>query len=660
MRPGRVSQLGSATWLLLSFAVLCGANDVASKESTEALFEYAGIDNVVVSPNGQWIAAAAHRGDEWTVLIQRIGHEKTTELVRSKAIGIFAWEAPDTLIYEAESASGVWQTRVVRLRFVNGVIAVDGHRLFGSGGLVDPLPTIPEVVLWQIRYRGQSILYRVSLQELIDNDKPGGSDLTSIKLADKLATLTGIARRWIIDQDGKPRAALREYDGGWALMMPSRLTGAFETVERWKDLEGTREILPVGLTAQGSRLIVSAYQGKNTRGLYEFDAKTREVGRPIFVHDEFDVRGVLTDRLTGDLVAAVYDEGGEARFHYFDAFRDRFLAKLPAEWRRESVQVLSGTLDRQVFVLREADATEPGTFYIRDRAGRIKPIGRSGENVDRTKLSRVETFKVKSSDGIEVEAYLTLPRDVSKPAPLLVMPHGGPFNVRDSRQYDPFVQYFASWGFAVLQMNFRGSTGYGLDFEMRVKKQWARGIEDDIDAAVEHAMALPGVDSTRICIVGGSYGGFSALASVIRHRDRYRCAVSIAGVTDIPLMLESSDSSDSKDYVAFFKEYIGDPEENRDALLEISPAYHVDAIEVPVLIIQGTRDRRVDPDHAHRLALMLELYGKEFEMLEIEKAGHGFDRDEWIIVARSVRRFVSGYLMPGEPFEPDPSVALGP
>lgn len=659
-QPERLRRLGSTAWLLLWFAALMIAGDVSSKESAEALFEHAGIDYVVVSPNGRWIAAAAHRGDEWTVLIQRIGHDKMTQLVRSKAIGMVGWEAPDTLIYEAKSASGVWQTRVVRLNFANGAIALDGHKLFGSGDLVDPLPTIPEVVLWQVRQKGHSTLYRVSLEELIDNAKPGRSDVASIKLADKLGSMTGVAHNWILDRDGNLRAALRQYETGWALMMPARLTGVLESVHRWKDDEDEQAIEPAGLTEQGSRLIVSAYHGKNTRGLYEFDDKSRKIGRPIFVHEDFDVRSVLTDRLTGDLVAAVYDEGGEARYHYFDEYRDRFLSKLPAEWRRDSIRILNGTLDRQVFVMLKSNATEPGTFYLRDREGKVQPIGRRSQNVDRTKLSTVETFKVESSDGTEIEAYLTLPREASKAAPLVVMPHGGPRQVRDYRDYDPFVQYLASWGFAVLQMNFRGSSGYGLEFESRVKKQWGRGIEDDIDAAVEHAMGLASVDSNRICIVGGSYGGFSALASVVRHRDRYRCAVSIAGVTDVPLMLESSDTADFKSGVAYIKTFVGDPETERDKMIEISPAYHAESISVPVLIIQGTKDRRVDPDHAHRMALMLELYGKDFEMLEIEDAGHDFDRDEWIIIARTVRRFLTEQLNSGQPFEADPAVALAP
>jgi len=234
------------------------------------------------------------------------------------------------------------------------------------------------------------------------------------------------------------------------------------------------------------------------------------------------------------------------------------------------------------------------------------------------------------------------------------MPHGGPIGVHDVRDYDPIVQYFASWGFAVLQVNYRGSSGYGVAFEQAGKKQWARGIEDDIDAAVEWAMDLPEIDERRLCIIGGSYGGFSALASVIRHPDRYRCAVSINGVTDVPLIADSSDMADSKRAMEFYEEHIGDLETERDKLVGISPVYRAESIMAPVLIVQGLADRRVDPDHAYRLMSMLDLHGRAHDAMFVADAGHSFDRKDGIAVYRKVRRFLTEHLLPGVDYRQDP------
>ena len=361
-----------------------------------------------------------------------------------------------------------------------------------------------------------------------------------------------------------------------------------------------------------------------------------------------------TDSVTGDLVAAIYGESGETRFHYFPEYRDAFLSRIDAEWKAETVAVVSKSVDRSKFVFLVSGSTNPGDFYFQSMAGKPSQVAQIAGEVDREQLTPVKSIHVKSSDGTQVEAFLSISRAAKGPAPLVVMPHGGPIGVHDSREYDPLVQYLTSWGFAVVQVNYRGSSGYGLAFERLGKKQWALGIEDDIDAAVEHAMKMTEIDEGRVCIVGGSYGGFSALASVIRHRGRYRCAITLNGATDIPLLYDSSDFADSKQIMEFYREYVGDLATERDKLIEISPVYRSADLDVPILVVHGTADRRVDPDHAHRLILMLELYGKEYESVTVKDAEHSFDRGEWIVVARAARRFLTKHLMPDVTFSADP------
>jgi dipeptidyl aminopeptidase/acylaminoacyl peptidase len=280
--------------------------------------------------------------------------------------------------------------------------------------------------------------------------------------------------------------------------------------------------------------------------------------------------------------------------------------------------------------------------------------------VDRETLVEPETIVVESSDGTKVEAFLTLPSDemlaVAGPVPLVVNPHGGPIGVRDRRVYDPFVAYLTSWGFAVLQVNYRGSSGYGREFEDAGKREWAQAIEDDIDAAVENVMARPEVDADRLCIVGGSYGGFSALASVVRHKSRYRCAATLNGVTDIPLMFETSDFADYEKLLEQFAVVAGDLEKNRSKLIDLSPAYNVAEMDVPIFVVFGTDDRRVDADHAHRLLLMMETHQKNHDVLEIREARHSFSSREWVVAVRALRRFLTRHLQPGLEVEPDPAL----
>jgi len=640
---------------LLALAPAAGRPSTAAAAggSAEAFWPAVGVTSVQISPNGRWIAASAQVVDGEVVLVQSVETAEMVRLPTSVSIAQVAWESGDTLVHYAESASGKIGLHVSRFELAGGKVKIRNRHVYAPGLLVDPLPAVPEEVLWLAYGTEWTSLHRATIQQLIDYDDLARRDNKMVEFAERVAVVGGPSSDWVVDRDGNPRAAIRHDPKGQSLVAKSD-SGPFVTIHRWRHDDESRAISPVGVSSGGDRLIVKAYNGKNTLGLYELDPKERKLGEAIFVHPDYDVTGALTDPFTGELIAATYVAGGEVRFHYFDAYRARFVTKLSEAWRRDSVRIQSGTADRQVFTLVETTATEPGLFSLRGRDGSVRSIGRFAENVDRDELSSVEVFRVDSRDGIEIEAYLTIPRSGAGPTPLVVMPHGGPMGVRDYRLYDPFVQYLASWGFAVLQMNFRGSEGFGLRHASGVKKEWARGIEDDIDAAVEHAMALPSIDESRICIVGVSYGGFSALASVIRHRDRYRCAISINGVSDIPLVADSSDTADSETAMALWEDYVGDLETERERLIAISPAYHVGEVAAPVLAIQGTDDRRVDPDHAHRLALMFELYGKPFEMLEIDGGEHSFDRDEWVIVARSVRRFLSTHLMPGQAFLADP------
>lgn len=639
-------------FLICAFQVLLPLAAIGAGESAEVLFPYSSIGQVRVSPTSRWVAAVARRADIEAVMLQRIGYPRVEVILTAGYIGRIDWAGPDTLILSAGHASGPSRVFVGKLRIGEVGIEVDKSWIDAPGWLVHPLPLVDGEVVWEFEHGGRNTIHRVELAELA-GWRNGGSRRSTPRTTGKLlAEIRGSVHRWVVDRDGVPHAAWRRDEGGYTILSRAGSGRDFEEVYRYADDETAREVVPHVLGENG-RLLAFAYGDGDTRGIYEFDPRTGTLGSPIFVHDEVDVVDLQTDALTGALISVVYGDSGQTRFHYFPEYRDAFLSRITDERKQQTLAVVSTTLDRTNFVFAEFGATNPGDFYFQDATDKAVLIARIGDEIDRNKLTPVESFRVASSDGVEVEAFLSIPRGGAGPAPLVVMPHGGPIGVHDSREYDPVVQYLASWGFAVLQVNYRGSSGYGRSFEELGKKQWAKGIEDDIDAAVEQAMARPEVDGKRVCIVGGSYGGFSALASLIRHPGRYRCAVTLNGVSDIPLLYDSSDFADSKRAMEFYEEFVGDLETERAKLIEISPAYHASKIDAPVLVVYGTEDRRVDPDHAHRLILMLELYGKEHQEITVQGAEHSFDRAEFIVVARALRRFLTTHLMPGVAFVRD-------
>lgn len=622
--------------------------------SADVLFAYGGTDRVRISPDGGWIAARGEQGRSQGVLVQRVGLGKVVVVGHYVRISRLVWDGPQTLLVESRPHGGRSRVDVVELRVENDEIQFTRHSLPPFGWLVDATPLEPGTIVWELEARGRNSVHRVPISALRKWRSARNSNGFRGDTGERLAVVPGSASRWILDRSGNPVAAWRRDDEGHSILARVRDQDDFEVVHESRDDDPAFEIEPHALASDGRTLLVATRAGGDFAGLFEFDVATKQLGKPVFRPEQADVTFLVLDELTREPVLAWYTVAGERKAHYFEAYRDRFLSKLDPSWDRSSVSIVSTSADRTAFVFYVSGATNPGEYFFRAPTGSIVSIAKVGGEIDRDTLAPVESLKVRSEDGLEIEAFLSLPKLQGAPAPLVVMPHGGPIGIRDEREYDPVVQYLTSWGFSILQVNYRGSAGYGVEFERAGRKQWARGIEDDIDAAVEAAMRRSEIDPSRICIIGGSYGGFSALASVIRHPDRYRCAVTINGVTDVPLMADSSDIADSKIALEAFENLIGDLETERDRLLAISPAYHVGGIRVPVLVVQGLRDRRVDPDHAHRLIALLELHRKPFESLFIAEAEHSFTREQAIRVYRKVRRFLTSHLQPERAFMRDP------
>jgi len=257
-----------------------------------------------------------------------------------------------------------------------------------------------------------------------------------------------------------------------------------------------------------------------------------------------------------------------------------------------------------------------------------------------------KVLSVKGSDGLPIEAFLTLP-DAAGKRPLVVLPHGGPIGVGDRLHFNRQVQYLASLGYAVLQVNFRGSDGYGKAFREAGHRNYGKLIEDDIDAAVQVALTSYPIDDTRLCAVGSSYGGYSALVSAMRWPMRFRCVVSISGVSDRALFFTASDSARSAQTRALMERIIGDPRKDLAEMEATSPLYHVDKLKLPIMLVHGREDLRVDFEHTRRLVRMLNLAGRPPVVLAFPNEGHSFEEPlaleiTWSGIAGFLREHLDG------------------
>jgi len=291
----------------------------------------------------------------------------------------------------------------------------------------------------------------------------------------------------------------------------------------------------------------------------------------------------------------------------------------------------------------------PGEYYLADTEKHtFNLVARRMSWIKPPQMAPMLTVKYQARDGLLIHGFLTVPvGHERKNLPLVVMPHGGPW-VRDVWGYDPLVQLLANRGYAVLQMNYRGSPGYGEELYANARRQIGRQIQDDIEDATRWAIKAGVADAQRIAIFGGSYGGYSALFALGHNPELYRCGISFAGVTDWPAIYSNSDATEYKESRRYWRDQIGDPDTDGEFLKEISPVNFADRIGAPVLLIQGREDHRVPPDQARRMIAALEKVGRKPESLFVAGVGHSLGREKnRIEIFKSITAFLEKQLGPG-------------
>jgi dipeptidyl aminopeptidase/acylaminoacyl peptidase len=284
------------------------------------------------------------------------------------------------------------------------------------------------------------------------------------------------------------------------------------------------------------------------------------------------------------------------------------------------------TEDGKLAIIRaDADRVPPRYYLFDVETNHLSQIVSVLPGIDSEQMRPMEPYKLKVRDGTEMFAYLTRPDDSDGPFPMVVLPHGGPHGVRDYWSFNAEVQMLASRGYAVLQVNYRGSGGYGRDFLYGGYGKWGTVMQDDLTDATHWAIDTGIAAEDRICIYGGSYGGYAAMMGVVREPDLYQCAIAYVGVYDIELMFKKGDIPNRDSGVVFLKEAVG---EDKEDLRARSPVHNLDKVKAPVFIVHGAQDHRVDVKHAYRLRDGLKKLGKPYEWMLKPNEGHGFYKSE--------------------------------
>jgi len=610
--------------IALSLAIINAVDSSAQTKAPIPLEQFLKRDlfgTMKISPSGEFIAATIPQEDRSALVILRRSDMKVNGKVvlPSKTYVVdFNWVNPTRILFSVGEKSGeLNQPQATGELFgvnADGTgqgAALVGVRSTGKGN----------------RLMGASIISTLHNDDdnvIISLFQPGGFNQVQ-RMNVKTGSRTTIARAPIrsasftTDPQGVVRFALGSNND--RRVKTYYRDGADSEWEMINDEAQTSKIITIaGFNADGKIAYLESEESEGPNAVYAFDTvkKTRTL---VARDDTVDPSGYLRSPTDGSLYGIQYDDG-IPRFEYINPENEfaKMHASLQASLKTQVISPTSFTQDGSMAIIAGYADNVPGDFYLYDRNNKkLNYLVSKNSWFKPEVLARMKPVYLIARDGVPLEGYLTVPvGSDGKNLPLIVNPHGGPFGPKDEWGYNDDVQILASNGYAVLQINFRGSGGYGRKFTHLGYKQWGGTMQDDLTDATLWAIKEGIANKSRICMYGASYGGYSSIMAVAKEPDLYRCAFGNVGVYDMTAMYHTGDIPDTKSGENFLDEALG--HKNLDAA---SPNKLADKIKASVYLAAGREDFRAAPVHTEMMHAALQKAGKQSEMVIYEGEGHG-------------------------------------
>ena len=591
---------------------------------------------VKISPDGLHIAADAVVDNRRMLAIVRLKDMKAVRVVpRGDEIVDFTWVSPTRLMYTVGTPVGGLEKPIPtgELYFVNA----DGSGneiLFGyragketvgthikavnpenaSAFLIDELRDDDDSVLIFVRSWATSAS-EVALPTVYKFDVSDGSKK---KL---FVSPLRLVEGFLADHEGNVNFAYgSDNNARWQVMYRDK--GEWTTVFDGNDEAGHPR--PLAYSRDNKTVYWSCHPDGKVGGICTWSADERTL-KPVWSAPDVEPDALIKD-IDGTSIVGVHIYPGRSALGVIDkksAMMETLLA-LMQQFPGETVTIPSVSKDGGRAIVAVASDVNPGEFFLFDRASKkVTPLLRRVDKIDPDRMAAMEPVKLQSRDGLTLRGYLTKPlgQEQSRNLPLVVLVHGGPFGIRDYWGYEPEVQMLASRGYAVLQVNFRGSAGYGAGFGVAGYREWGGKMQDDITDATRWAIEQGVADPRRICIAGGSYGGYAALMGTVREPELYRCAIGTVGVYDLRLRYSRGDAQETRAGQSYMKQTMG---HDMDDLAARSPITQLDKIKANLMLVVGGQDTIVPPVHGENLHMALEKRGVKHEWLYQRTEGHGF------------------------------------
>lgn len=604
----------------------------------EEFVRHPAYSGVRISPNGEFLAMTVDRGEQDVLAVLRtqdLKLLKLNQLPDGQSVGAFYWVGPERLMftgvrklgsYAAPFGTGEWfgvnadGSQARPLIFYGTRDATQRSKTVSgqSFSMLDPLPDDPKHVLMEVRFR--------------QSDEGAGTQLMQVDTENGRRKLIARAPRencsLTLDAAKQPRFAVcfdteneeGEYDTQTELYQRTE-GGDWKLINR--AASDGKDLRVLGAAPDG-RIYAEQDDRKNPAAFGTIDSATGKF-QSLFQDPVSEVARTIT-AADGDTVIAVTTEAGAPKVNLIDeehADTQLYLG-LSQSFPGQFVDFSSATRDGKQIVVSVYSDRNPGELYLYDRAsGKARFLMKSRASIDPQRMASVTPFSLKARDGLALYGYLTLPRGVDpKKLPLIVNPHGGPMGPRDNWGFNWETQLLASRGYAVLQINYRGSGGFGKAFLDQAYGQWAQGIQNDIIDATHWAIDQGYADADRICIYGGSFGGYAALMAPVRAPKLFQCAFGYVGLYDAAIQLKRSDTSKSESGMRYLKRAFGDSSE---AQVAMSPITYVDQLKLPIALAAGARDPRCPPEHTVAMRDALTEAGNPPEDVIIQEGEqHGY------------------------------------
>ncbi|MFZ9933541.1 MAG: S9 family peptidase [Chthoniobacterales bacterium] len=451
----------------------------------------------------------------------------------------------------------------------------------------------------------------------------------------------GSVSSWITDHDGQVRAAVQTDGVNTELLTRASSDEPFKKVLSTNFRES---VSPLFFTFDNKELYASSNLGRDKAAIVRLDPETGKELEVLFEHPEVDTGRLLASDKRKVITAAAFTRDKQ-EYHFFDDWRRELQEKLEKKLPGTEVALSSMNRDEDKFIVIAHSDRSRGTFYFYDsEADELRKLAEVSPWLDAGKLAPMEPVRIPARDGLELPGYLTLPPALEpKNLPAVLLVHGGPW-ARDEWGFDGTAQFLANRGYAVLQVNFRGSTGYGREFWEKSFKQWGKAMQDDLTDSAKWLVGRGIADPKRIAIYGGSYGGYAALAGMAFTPEVYAAGVSFVGPSNIFTLLASVPPY-WEPYRQMQYEMIGHPETEKELLTAASPLFSADKISAPLLIAQGANDPRVKKAESDQIVEALRKRGIDVPYIVKDNEGHGFANEEnRLYFYRALERFLAKHL----------------